>query len=185
MIDHRQHVRDIFSDRKASQSTSRSIPSSKHDTKKREENGKTQKSKRAPPKAAASVSHLWNDEADEIENSGKRRPKLRRDEEEGRYAIEQRPPKRSRKHDWDAPADVHTVFTVDEGSDLDLGSSQTSVRALSDREGGDQGVVGIATSRSGAKAGKRTSTPANIEGRRSYWLSKGTGRGDEIPHDHD
>ena len=180
MIDHRQHVRDILSDKKASQSAPRNIPSSKHDNTKRAENGKThKKSKLAPAKAAASVSHLWNDEADEIEYREKRRAtKLRRDEEEdGRYAIEQRPQKRARKHDWDARAE----FTADEGSDLDLGSSQSSVRAVGDGEGGDHRAVGIATSRSGAKGIKRTSTPANIEGRRSYWRSKGGGGGD----DHD
>ena len=181
MIDHRRLVRDIY-DPKLLQSLSKSRPSSRNEFKKKAESGKTSKRKHSSQsnsRAAESVLSLWNDEFDDslVMDSRRRRDiKLRRDDEEGRYAIEERRPKKMRKQE--RVADVHTVFTDDDGSVCDLGSSQSS---SSEREGTAYKRIDK-NSRRGAKV---MTTTAKTEGRRSYWLSKGSGRGDEIEHDHE
>ena len=184
MIDHRRLVRDIY-DQNLLQGLSKSRSSSRNEIKKKAESGKTSKRKhslQSNSRAAESVLSLWNDEFDDslVMDSRRRRDvKLRRDDEEGRYAIEERRPKKLRKQERDA--DVHTVFTDDDASDCDLGSSQSS---SSEREGTAYKRIDK-DSRRGAKLMTRLGTTAKMEGRRSYWLSKGSGRGDEIEYDYE
>ena len=134
---------------------------------------KRERSSQLKSKAIESFQPLSDDAVEPIYSSSNHR----NEDEQGRYGIEQRRFKKLRK--LRGQDDVHTVFTNDaEETDEELVSFGGDDAGDSDND--DQEYDLIVEDLRGRKAADRSPrTARKIEGKRSYWLSKGIGKGDE------